>query len=276
MLGTHKAVGGDFALSPQNWIELVNRKEVGKFHLHGHGLQHCWVLENNAELNLDGIQQLLNRDAYPVITTVSCFTGEFDAENDPCIAEQMLRLPNAGAVIIVAPSREGKPHFHDPRTEFPLMMSEGKPDGTTLTMARFWANGLGENIEAGRALMTAKAGMAEDARKSANFHLCLCELNLLGDPTLDLRASNPRIAKASLPEKIAAERQVLKIQTNAPGARVCAWKPGEVYVVAVSDGTGLATIEIAPKTEGEMSLTVSGLGLNALSGSIQVGSSNSK
>ena len=123
-----------------------------------------------------------------MITTVSCFTGHFDAKKDPCVSEAMLRQPKGGAVLIVAPSREGKPHFHDPQNDFQLMSREGKLDGTTQTMTSFWIAALGKDQAlAGKALSISKAGLADDAVKSATYHQGICELNLLGDPTLPVK-----------------------------------------------------------------------------------------
>ena len=34
--------------------------------------------------------------------------------------------------------------------------------------------------------MQTKAELAEKAKESANFHMCLSELNLLGDPTIQV------------------------------------------------------------------------------------------
>lgn len=175
---------GDFELNCRNWVEMINAGEVGKFHVHGHGLLHGWVLEGHEMFTRKHVAQLKNKDAYPVITTVSCFTGQYDAAKDPSIAESMLRVADAGAAAIVAPSREGKPHFENPKQDFPLMMREGKMDGTTRTMSTFWQLGIQNRLSTGEALMRTKAGMVDEARRSANFHMCLAELNLLGDPTL--------------------------------------------------------------------------------------------
>ena len=175
---------GDHDLTPTNWISLINGKTAGKLHFHGHGLFHCWVLENDKMFTSEHIDQLTNQDAYPIITTVSCFTGQFDSEEDPCITESMLRAPKAGAVAIVAPCREGKPHFLNPRQDFPLMVREGKMDGTTTTMTLFWKHGIGDELTTGEALMKTKGILEPKARQSASYHMCLAELNLLGDPTL--------------------------------------------------------------------------------------------
>ena len=179
---------GEYDLSVENLSEKFTQGDFNKWHLHGHGLLNCWVLEDYEEFSFDSISALNNEKAPLVITTVSCFTGHFDAKKDPCVSEAMLRQPKGGAVLIVAPSREGKPHFHDPQNDFQLMSREGKLDGTTQTMTSFWIAALGKDQAlAGKALSISKAGLADDAVKSATYHQGICELNLLGDPTLPVK-----------------------------------------------------------------------------------------
>ena len=178
---------GDYPLNADNWLKMFNEGRVGKLHLHGHGHLQGWVMEDDeSQFGFWHTGELKNENAYPMITTVSCFTGHYDAEKDPCIVEAILRKPKAGAIAVVAPCRKGKPHFVNPKEDFPLMMSEGKLDGTTETMTFFWSKGIAENLTAGEALMKTKAELGEKARESANYHMCLCELNLLGDPTLQV------------------------------------------------------------------------------------------
>lgn len=181
---------GDYQLSPPNWVKMFNAKNTGKYHIHGHGLIQGWALEDHQMFTKKHVDQLTNKDAYPVITTVSCFTGHYDAKKDPCISEAMLRKKNAGAIAIVAPCREGKPHFMNPRQDFPLMVREGKMDGTTTTMTYFWEIGIKHNLTTGEALMKTKALLAENAKASPMFHMCLAELNLLGDPTIAVHPKN--------------------------------------------------------------------------------------
>ena len=128
---------GSHQLSAENLVSLINQKSVGKFHIHGHGLLPFWVLENS-KFTAKDVDRLQNNNAYPLITTVSCNTGEYDSKKDPSIVESMIRKPNAGSVAIVAPIRTGKAHFHS-RSDFRLMVQEGKLDGTTQTMTRYWA-----------------------------------------------------------------------------------------------------------------------------------------
>ena len=176
----------DNDLTPAGWVEMINKKQTGKFHFHGHGLINGWVLDKRKMFTAKDIKKLTNKDAYPIITTVSCFTGEFDSAKDPCITESMLRAPEAGAIAIVAPCREGKPHFLNPRKDFELMVTEGKMDGTTTTMTMFWEHGIKDNLTTGEALMKTKAELVEKAKESSSFHMCISEINLLGDPTIQV------------------------------------------------------------------------------------------
>jgi hypothetical protein len=260
---------GDFALSPEHWIELINGKTVGKIHMHGHGFLPLWALESpQGAVTATHVEKLTNEDAYLAITTVSCFTGQFDGEEDPCITESMLRHPLGGAVLIIAPARAGVPAFHDPARDFPLMMSEGKMDGTTETMTLFWKYALTENMTAGEAFRAAKIELTDDAEKTSIYHFVQCELNLLGDPTLDIRAKTPATPLLEIPESIEVGPQTLSINTGQ-SATVCLWKGDEVYQV-VETYKGFATVEIEPLTGGRIFATVSGPNLNAVTGEILV------
>jgi hypothetical protein len=261
----------DYPLSPENWLTLINSKSSSKMHMHGHGLLHCWVLDQHKLLDAPQLSKLNNKNAYPAITTVSCFTGQFDSKKDPSIAENILRLPEAGAILVVCPSREGKPHFRNPKVDFPLMMSEGKRDGTTGTMANFWKEALGpDHKSSGTALASVKAAMVPDAKADPSFHLCLCELNLLGDPTLDLRATNPLTPKATLPDALKQGKQSLTIKTNTPGATLCLWKGSEVYHTMTIPASGLCKTSISPRTPGKLLVTIAGTGLNTFVGEVVV------
>ncbi len=252
---------GSYALSAENLVKLFNDKSTGKLHIHGHGHLPAWVLERST-FTKSHAAQLKNGGAYPLITTVSCNTGEYDSADDPSIVERILRVPNAGSVAVVAPIRTGKPHFADPR-DFRRMVVEGKLDGTTLTMTRYWVNGLGKGASTGHAIMQAKAEMAADARKSPAYHLCICELNLLGDPTLDMRATAPRTALVKVKQESDDVRTRVTVTTDAPGATVCVWDGGKVYRVATADKQGQVVVTV-PAQEATASVTVSGPGLNAV------------
>ncbi len=213
------------------------------------------------------------------MTTVSCFTGQYDdGDRDPSIAEVMLRAPERGAVIIIAPSREGVPIFHNPPRDYRLMVTEGKLDGTTESMTRFWMNGLsprddGSYLTAGEAFMAMKNDMTEHAERTAGYHWCQCELNFLGDPTLDLRATDPITAEFEAPDTLNADAPVVQITTNLidhPGAIACVWKADELYEVIPIEADGTFEIKTQSITTGELRFTLSGPCVNAVAGAVTV------
>jgi len=273
-----KAKETSYALNTANWIDRISGKTASKMHMHGHGMPQFWVLEHRSGRSMvtdKVVGRLSNRDAYLAITTVSCFTGQFDTKGDPCIAETMLRAPGKGAVLIVAPSRPGVPIFHNPRRDFPLMIREGKLDGTTETMTRFWVHALtkqadGRYLTAGEAFASVKSDLAPHAAKTEGYHMIQCELNLLGDPTLDLRAQDPVTPRLDVPESLAIGKQILNVSTR-PGVTVCAWKGDEVYVVARADKQGKASLAICPSTGGKLLVTVCGPCINTVCCEITVG-----
>lgn len=259
---------GSHALNVANWRQKLNGKLASKLHMHGHGMPSFWVLEHatgNTMITAEEVAKLSNENAYPIITTVSCFTGQFDTDGDPCIAEIMLRAPKKGAIIMIAPSRPGVPVFHNPRVDFRLMVTQGKLDGTTESMTRFWVNGLkqhdGKYLSAGHAFAKMKEQMTAHAVRSAGYHMVQCELNLLGDPTLDMRAQAPKTPALEAPAGLKTGSQSITIKT-APGLTVCLSKGAEVYAITTADAEGNATLTIAPRSAGELLVTASGANHN--------------
>jgi len=261
------AKAGDYDLTPEHWVARINSGSASKMHMHGHGLLPCWVMEKNLLVTKETVGKLKNTDAYLVMTTVSCFTGQYDGAKDPCITESMLRQPKGGAVIALAPSRPGVPIFHnwarDPK--------DGRTqDGTTRTLTRFWVNGLSMNLTAGEAFARTKADLATDARKSPGFHWAQCEINLLGDPTLDLRADDPTTPNVTAPKIIKVGKQKIKVSCGKANLHVCLWQEGEFYVLGKTDENGHVELEVDAKKIGQVLLTVSGPSMNAYSGTIWV------
>ena len=160
----------------------------------------------------------------------------------------MLRQPKGGAVAIVAPAREGVPVFRgvprDPR--------DGKTqDGTTQLLTRYWINGLGKGLTTGEALAQAKAELAADASEDAGFHWVLCELNLLGDPTLDMRASDPITPKVKCRKAVKVGTSTLTVSAGAPGLTVCVRKGDEVLQdAACGDGPIDAALQTIDRMTG--------------------------
>ena len=259
---------GDYNLSPSNWVERLNGKTASKMHMHGHGFLPGWVLERNQLAGKQQVAQLKNEDAYLLMTTVSCFTGQYDADKDPSITESMLRQPKGGAVAIVAPAREGVPVFTKTRGDPRDGVTQ---DGTTQLLTRYWINGLSNGLTTGEALARAKQDLAKDAQGNLGFHWVLSELNLLGDPTLDMRANDPVTPTVSAPKRCTVGSQSVTVNAGTPGLTVCLWKGDDVYQVATTNPRGIAKLAVAPSTRGELLLTVSGPSVNTVTRTLPVG-----
>ncbi len=258
---------GDHALSPANWVAHINEKSAGKMHMHGHGLLDLWVLERHRPANAASVARLENEDAYLVMTTVSCFTGQFDGPKDPSITESMLRAPKAGAVVAVAPAREGVPVFlgggGDPR--------DGRTqDGTTRFLTRFWCHGVEADLTTGEAFAAAQAELAEDAAVEVGYHWVLSEINLLGDPTLPMRAGRPVTPAVSAPARLTQDAELLEVEVGAAGLTVCVWQRGGLYATATSAEDGAVAFALTGLEAGALELTVSGPGANAVTRTIAV------
>ena len=265
---------GDYPLSPENWQKMINEKTGGKMHMHGHGLINGWVLEKHKMAKAFSVDQLTNKNAYLTMTTVSCFTGQFDSKKDPSISESMLRAPEKGAVLIISPAREGVPIFHSPK-DFRLMVSEGKLDGTTETMTKFWINGLssqdGRFLTAGEAFYKTKQEMAVHAQKTSGYHWCQAELNLLGDPSIYLRANKPSTPKLNLPKQLEVGGETtIKVKSKTPNSVLCLWQKDSIFEVYKSDAQGNFEITLNTIKTGNLKVTLSGPDINAVSTEITV------
>ena len=123
-------------------------------------------------------------------------------------------------------------------------------------MTRFWTFGLNGAESTGHAFMKAKHAMAEDAATAPGFHLCVCELNLLGDPTLDLRAQAPKTPPLTIGTETVDGKVEVSVE-SVPGATVCLWASDEIYTVSTADESG-KTMFTVPPFDGEATVTVSG------------------
>ena len=104
-----KGQPGSHDLTAENLIALINGKTTGKMHIHGHGHLPAWVLERS-RFTAQHVTQLKNDGAYPLITTVSCNTGEYDSRRDPSIVE----LNDPAAQRRISCDRGSRPHWEAP------------------------------------------------------------------------------------------------------------------------------------------------------------------
>ena len=92
----------------------------------------------------------------------------------------------------------------------------------------------------------------------------MCELNLLGDPTLDMRASVPRSPVMKIEANQSGDSQWnVAVATDAPGSTICLWDQKDCYHVATADKNGNAMFAVATP-ERQFEVSVSGVSLNSV------------
>jgi hypothetical protein len=67
----------------------------------GHGNETAWGTSNYVQFNKQDVTALNNKDYPSVVWSINCLTGNF-ASSENCIAEQLLKHENGGAVSVVA------------------------------------------------------------------------------------------------------------------------------------------------------------------------------
>jgi len=141
-------------------------------HFTGHGGRYIWrtgprdLGSKNYDLfTLDHVEALVPNDRIPVVFSVTCHSGPFDHPNADSIAEAFLRLPDRGAIAVVAAS---------------------------------WRTSAA-SVNLSREMMTefTRGGAIGDAFQRAKRNLEIEDLiatyNLLGDPGLDLALPESKV-----------------------------------------------------------------------------------
>lgn len=261
-----KKKDGDFALDPDNLSALINKQTAAKWHLIGHGNPNAWVLEDGP-LTADKAGELTNKTPV-LITTVSCHTGRFDGDKEPCASEGMLR-GKGGAVLVIAPARPGLSAPSVAGEE----VADTEIDGLNLLYTRFWQYGVEDSeLTVGEAFAKARVAVAPDlkGRKGLKDHFTLCEVNLLGDPTLSFRTTEPTELTIGGQREVKADAKFVGVTTGVEGTTVCVWQEGNCYTTAVTDKEGRVRVPVSGLKAGKAWVTVTGPNVNAVTREIAV------
>ncbi|MDA8016756.1 MAG: C25 family cysteine peptidase [Thermoanaerobaculia bacterium] len=162
------------ANNTEHTSRLVDAFEEGLFAVHflGHGGRYIWQtgppdLKKNHELfGLDHLDQLAPTSRLPIILSLTCYSAPFDHPNADSIGEKFLRIPDRGAIAVVAASWRNRP-----------LASWGQILLTELTQP-------GATI--GEALMRTKHQVTNE--------LFVNTYNLLGDPAVPIPAVGSSLA----------------------------------------------------------------------------------
>ncbi len=148
----------------------------------GHGDTTYWA--DGPVIYKSDVQSLTNQDRYPMVFSFACLTGKFSLNE--CFAETWLRVPNKGAVGILASSVTS---YWDEDDVFERVLFES-----------IFSDGLHRY---GEAVLRAKTRLIETYGLTATVTRYFEQYNLLGDPTTALR--EPALAIIS-PETLPSGR----------------------------------------------------------------------
>ena len=261
-----KKGAGDFALDPDNLSKLINKQTAAKWHLIGHGNPNAWVLEDG-QLTAELAGKLTNETPV-LITTVSCHTGRFDGDREPCAAEGMLR-GTGGAVLVLAPARPGLSAPAVAGEE----VADTEIDGLNLLYTRFWQFGMEDSeLTVGEAFAKARVAVAPDpkSRKGLKDHFTLCEVNLLGDPTLSFRQTEPVEMNIGGQREVQADTKFIGVTTGVAGTTACVWQDENCYATATTDKEGRVRVPVSGLKAGKAWVTVTGPNVNAVTREVSI------
>lgn len=192
--------------------------------------------------------------------TLGCWPGAYDY-ND-CWGEAFVQNSGGGGTAFVGNSRYGyycvgSHNYYSSKYEKRFFKC-------------FWTGG---NTRAGEALGASKNDFYPN---DDLYKYCFTELNLFGDPALDVWTASP--TELSCAHTLAIEPglqdYVINVKTsdgyNCWGATVCVWKDDQVYESAATDNRGNATLSIDPLDGGTMLVTATAPNCRTYLGECQV------
>ena len=190
---------------------------------------------NDANMTNNGINH-----GFYLIFTQGCYCGSFDNRTtggsyvEDCIGESFTTIQNS-AVAYIGNSRYG-------------WGSVNNTNGASQYFDRQFFDAIfGENIyRLGWVLNDAK----EDVIPYINIEImrwCYYEVNILGDPTIDLWTAEPVDMQPNLPDEVIVEQEEIEVEVpGVEGALIGVSHQGELIGKGVTDATGHATVTLDP------------------------------
>lgn len=211
---------------------------------------------NYPQFQINDVYNLNNGWKLPVITSLYCGTGNFQA--NPCFGEAWLRAgtPTSpkGGVAFWGASYTGTSTRWNNCMDYGIYYAIFDRGETTLGPAMY----------AGKLEQLMNFPLPEDSTDLAiYFHV----YNLLGDPAMEMWTGVPQKIVVSYPEvyPVGASSFTVQVteQNGVPvkGAFVCLYKLGEIHKVAETNNSGLAHFAISTTTADTLFVTVTGRNL---------------
>ncbi|MDD2889256.1 MAG: C25 family cysteine peptidase [bacterium] len=235
----------------ENRTSVINAINSGKALLNhdGHGWINLMGTGPDA-LGITDVDTLKNNNAQGILYSIGCWVGAFDYN---CIAEHWVLNPNGGGVAAIANSRYGWGSPGNPGYGYSDKIDED-----------FYFNLFKSNItKIGKTLATTKLDYVPFSRDKNVYRWHQYELNLFGDPELDIYTDTLSMLNVECPDSLPVGTSKLKINVrndNTPvaNALVCCYKGNEVYERDFTNESGEINFTISPSSAGNLLLTVTG------------------
>ena len=205
----------------------------------------------NSDISTSNFQNNGVNHGFVIGYSQGCYPGSFDnrgtygSYGSDCFAEKITTI-STGEVAFVCNSRYGWGEY-------------GSTNGPSQYFDRQFFDAIfGEDLTA--------IGVANDDSKSDNvsyingdnvIRFCAYELNLFGDPSMDIWTAAPTNISATYPPSIPIGSAQISFQTDAPNARIAILRNGELLARGVADGSGNATVEFGEPISSPEGLEVS-------------------
>lgn len=210
----------------------------------GHGSGTSWSAPSFTNSNVDS---LTNDFMTPFIMDVSCSNGGFNTGSD-CFAERWMKGDD-GAVGMFSSSTSCS-------WDEPANMAWGVCYSVTGNSSGTIPGGnhiMGQMTLDGYNFMYSVFGTGSATEEVMNQYV------LFGDCSALFRSDTPIDPDVTHLATAPMVPATFEVQVaGIAGATVCAYKPGEVHETAITDGSGIAMLDIHPTTVGDMLITVFG------------------
>jgi PKD repeat protein len=217
---------------------VVDSLNAGK-HIVNH-CGHAWygsMSLGNGSLHNSNMDNLTNAPAFSIWYTIGCWPAAFDYN---CIAEHWINSPDGGGAAFIGNSRYG-------------WGSPGNPlYGYSDTFDQeFFKQLFQEEIHnIGMAMAFAKSVYVPYSRNENVFRWCEYEINLLGEPEMQVWTDLPQNLHVVHPDSIAIGNCDVQVAVSdgtdpLPNACVCMMQGEEIYQVAYTDTRGMAQFSVS-------------------------------
>ena len=231
---------------PENRESVIDSMNAGYgLWLHvGHGFRNTMAVggeQNDERLTNEDADALINGPRTAVLYALNCASTAVDYN---CISERFLANPNGGTVAVI-----GSTDLDFPGTSFKYQLEFFK----LLYQDGYYH--LGEAYHRANEPFVPLAGYLDNADRWTQFTQIL-----LGDPEMEVWTARPKTLATSHPASLALGQTTLQVTVTSsgapvPGARVCAYKSGDVFAVSTTNASGVATLQVRPDSEGTLSVT---------------------